>query len=186
MDNFVLAVIGVAIAVQILLFAFYATRVKKVGPNEAIIISGRGDPNAAQDDVNFRVVIGGRSFIWPILERVDYLSLEIIPLEFAVATVDEAGKSVELITAVQIRIDHDWESIVKAVIQLLSKSQAEIAQIVQLRVEKQVHKLSATMSADQIAASPLLFAEKLQDFAADSLAKMGVVIDSCMVRQVKV
>ena len=60
--GFIFVIFGVAFV--------YASRVKKVGPNEVLIVSGRGE--------TARVVVGGRVFVWPILERVDDLSLEIM------------------------------------------------------------------------------------------------------------
>ncbi|MCA9979166.1 MAG: hypothetical protein KC413_25565, partial [Anaerolineales bacterium] len=64
------------VAVVFILFALlivYASRIKKVGPNEVLIISGRGE--------SARIVTGGRSFVWPVLERVDHLFLEIMTIE---------------------------------------------------------------------------------------------------------
>ena len=39
----------------------YASRVKKVGPNEVLVISGRGERGTAATDIqhNFRIVTGG-------------------------------------------------------------------------------------------------------------------------------
>ena len=71
-------VIAVAIVAFVVVAAFlvYASRVKKVGPNEVLVISGRGK------GVNgFRIITGGRAFVWPVLERVDMLSLELMTIE---------------------------------------------------------------------------------------------------------
>ncbi|NIV35997.1 MAG: flotillin family protein, partial [Anaerolineae bacterium] len=57
---------------------FYASRYKKVGPNQVLVISGRrremvNPVTGNQERVGFRVVKGGGSFIIPVLERVDIL-----------------------------------------------------------------------------------------------------------------
>ncbi|RMD48268.1 MAG: flotillin family protein, partial [Candidatus Thermofonsia bacterium] len=85
MDLNVLTAIGIFLVVFIvfaLAFA-WASRVKKVGPNEVLVISGRGEgrKDIGSIDSKFRIVTGGRSFIWPVLERVDYLSLEIMTID---------------------------------------------------------------------------------------------------------
>ena len=92
---------GVAIGIILLVVIFlalaiaYSSRVKKVGPNEVLVISGRGewrqDPEAGHMKSNFRIVTGGRSFIWPVLERVDYLSLEIITIDVTTPDVPLSG-----------------------------------------------------------------------------------------------
>ena len=61
----------------------YASRIKKVGPNEVLVVSGRQQKQGQ----GYRIVTGGRSFIWPILERVDYLSLELMTIDVAVREV---------------------------------------------------------------------------------------------------
>jgi len=69
----VLVVFTVAAALVV-----YASRVKKVGPNQVLIISGRGEGRRHELETassNFRIVTGGRTFVWPVLERVDDLSL---------------------------------------------------------------------------------------------------------------
>ncbi|MGD9147297.1 MAG: flotillin family protein, partial [Anaerolineae bacterium] len=73
---------------------FYASRYKKVGPNQVLVISGRRrestitNPVTGQKEVvGFRVVKGGGSFIIPVLERVDILSMEILTIEVEVRSV---------------------------------------------------------------------------------------------------
>src|SRR5690606_26250406 len=77
-----------AIVILLLLFilfalvAVYASRVRKVGPNEVLVISGRRRRNPETGEIEpYRIVKGGRAFIWPVLERVDLLSLEIMTIE---------------------------------------------------------------------------------------------------------
>ncbi|RMG89831.1 MAG: flotillin family protein, partial [Chloroflexi bacterium] len=68
----------------------YASRVKKVGPNQVLIISGRGN--------RFKIVTGGRAFIMPIIERVDDLSLEIM-------TIDITTPDVPTVQGVPVTVD---------------------------------------------------------------------------------
>ena len=88
-------VVFVIVAVFFLLFSFvvvYANRVKKVGPNEVLVVSGRkhkvsvGVDEAGKkqhETRGYRIVTGGRAFIIPIIERVDYLSLELMTIDVA-------------------------------------------------------------------------------------------------------
>ena len=79
-----LAIVGIPL-VLVMLFIVYASRYKKVGPNEVLIISGRGaeaiDAATGQKARrSFRIVKGGGTFIWPVIERVDNLSLELMTM----------------------------------------------------------------------------------------------------------
>ena len=82
--------IGAAVTVGILLVVFvslavWASRYTKVGPNEVLIISGRRyrvtDPSGQVIDRGFRVVKGGGTFVMPVVEKVDILSLELLTID---------------------------------------------------------------------------------------------------------
>src|SRR5580693_5354710 len=79
-----------AIALLGLAFIFFAALIiygsmyQKAGPNEVLIISGRGHTHLeAGDDakLGFRLVQGGGTIVWPIIEKVDRMSLEMITLD---------------------------------------------------------------------------------------------------------
>ena len=87
----VIAIFGIFF-VLIALAIVYASRYKKVGPNEVLIISGRTttvtDPTSGgRVKRSFRIVRGGSAFIWPVLERVDAISLELMTIEVVTTSV---------------------------------------------------------------------------------------------------
>ena len=57
----------VAVVLMISNMLFLATRYKKAGPNEALIISGRG---------RTQYIVGGAGFVWPYVQTMQRLSLE--------------------------------------------------------------------------------------------------------------
>src|ERR1700712_1686097 len=72
MDSSLIGVIAilVMVAVVIALFIFISGRIRRVAPNEALVVVGRGAGRDARlEDHSQRVVIGGRVFIWPILQQ---------------------------------------------------------------------------------------------------------------------
>src|SRR5436309_507820 len=80
-----------AIVVVVLLFGFFvfaaifAGRYTKVGPNQVLILSGRKHKFVEADGNvqtrGFRVVKGGGTFVLPVLEKVDVLSLELLTID---------------------------------------------------------------------------------------------------------
>jgi flotillin len=65
--------------------SIWASRYTKVGPNQVLVISGRRhrivDPDGTTREVGFRIVKGGGVFVWPVYEKVDILSLELLTID---------------------------------------------------------------------------------------------------------
>src|SRR5215813_8588565 len=82
-----LVVVGIIafLFVLFMFFAIYASRYTKVGPNQVLVISGRKhrmiDPDGTARDIGFRIVKGGGVFVWPVYEKVDILSLELLTID---------------------------------------------------------------------------------------------------------
>ena len=79
-----LAVVGIVIVV-IIFGAVWASRYTKVGPNEVLVVSGRQyrvtDPDGTERHRGFRIVKGGGTFVLPVIEKVDILSLELLTID---------------------------------------------------------------------------------------------------------
>ena len=80
--------IAAVVAVVFVIFIFlciWANRYMKVGPNQVLVISGRKHrmiyPDGTARDVGFRIVKGGGVFVWPVYEKVDILSLELLTID---------------------------------------------------------------------------------------------------------
>src|SRR5438309_7376597 len=69
----------IAVGSAVLLIAviwMFLTRYRKVGPNEALIVSGaRGEKGRG-----FRIVRGGGTFVFPFIESAQTISLEVMTL----------------------------------------------------------------------------------------------------------
>ena len=80
----ILVLAGAVLALIVLLGFLFAHQYRKVGPNEALIISGRKRtvtlPDGTAKKVGFRVRIGGGTFVRPFTEKVDLLPMDIIPI----------------------------------------------------------------------------------------------------------
>src|SRR5262249_21591151 len=75
---FVLAIVFIVGLVMVV------KRYTKVGPNEVLVISGRRhryiDPDNVERVRGFRIVKGGGTFVVPVVEKVDILSLELLTI----------------------------------------------------------------------------------------------------------
>lgn len=169
------------------LVAVWASRVRKVGPNEVLVISGRKRRNPQTGEIEpYRIVKGGRAFIWPILERVDSLSLEIMTIEVTTDDVyTKQGVPVTLEGVAQIKIASDDVSIRTAAERFLSKSIDEIRTVAHETLAGHLRAIIGTLTVEEIYRERDKFAQSVQDVSASDLANMGLGIDSFVIKDVR-
>jgi flotillin len=120
------AVVSILIYLFIILtlVSVYAARVKRIPPNVALIVTGRMsvDPETGETRHN-RIITSGRVFIWPIVERVDAISLASMNVSFGV-TSNSNMQQVE--GNAVVKVGNDEESVRKVAERFLGKSDDEI------------------------------------------------------------
>ncbi len=166
----------------------YASRVKKVGPNEVLVISGRGEGRRELETVEsrFRIVTGGRSFVWPILERVDDLSLEIMTIHITTPDVPSVqGVNVTVDGVAQVKIGSDENSIRTAAIQFLSKSREQIEHVAHETLAGHLRAMVGTLTVEQLYRDREAFAQKVQEVSGEDMASMGLEIVSFVIKDIK-
>ena len=183
----------VAVAVVAIIFisvAVWASRYTKVGPNEVLVISGRRyqvtDPNGQLLDRGFRIVKGGGTFVWPVIEKVDILSLELLTIDVNTPEVyTSKGVPVRVDGVAQIKIKGDDISIGTAAEQFLSKGTPEIQNIAMQTLEGHLRAILGTLSVEEIYQNRDMFAVKVQEVAAGDMANMGLSIVSFTIRDIR-
>ena len=187
MDWLVPLAIGTVVFILFALIYVYSSRVRKVGPNEVLVISGRGEGrrDLAVAQSNFRIVTGGRSFVWPILERVDKLSLEIMTIDITTPDVPTVqGVPVTVDGVAQVKIGSDENSIRTASIQFLSKSQNEIQHVAHETLAGHLRAILGTLTVEQLYRDREAFAQKVQEVSGDDMASMGLEIVSFVIKDI--
>jgi flotillin len=169
------------------LIAVWASRVRKIGPNEVLVISGRKQRNRETGEVEpYRIVKGGRAFIWPILERVDVLSLELMTIEITTDDVYTVqGVAITLEGVAQIKVASDDVSIRTAAERFLSKTRAEIINVAHETLAGHLRAIIGTLTVEQIYRERDIFAQSVQDVSAGDLANMGLGIDTFVIKDVR-
>ena len=190
------AILGVGFLVFAVLGAFFlvvaiaASRYKKVGPNEVLVISGRThrylDPVSGDSlSRNYRIVKGGGTVVLPVIERMDDLSLEIMTIDVATPKVyTSKGVALTVDGVAQVKVRGDDVSIATAAEQFLSKSTDEIKNVALQTLEGHQRAILGTLSVTQIYKDRDAFAQKVLEVAADDLAKMGLQIVSFTIRDI--
>jgi flotillin len=178
------AVVGVVSAVMIAL-ALLSKNYIKVAPNAVAVLSGRKRTLSDGRAVGYRLVKGGAAFRIPVLERVDYLSLNVmtIPLETKRAyTLQGVPVSVKAVANVKIRGDE--ASMQAAAERFLGMTQPEIQQVVFQSLEGHLRSILGMLSVEAINNDRQSFAQKLTSEAAIDLEKMGLGVDVLTIQEI--
>lgn len=181
--------LGVAVVV-ILIVVIWASRYTKVGPNEVLVISGRKkkslDINGRPVMRGFRMVKGGGTFVWPVVEKVDILSLELLTIDVKTPEVyTQLGVPVLVDGVAQIKVKGDDVSIAVASEQYLSKGKADVTRIALQTLEGHLRAILGTMTVEDIYQNRDSFASKVQEVAAGDMASMGLNIVSFTIRDIR-
>jgi len=183
--------VGSLVVVAFIIIIIWASRFAKVPPNAVMVITGgRGQvirrSDGSRDRLGFRIIKGGGTFVWPVIERVDTLSLELMTIDIKTPEVYTVlGVPVMVDGVAQIKIKSDNVSIATAVEQFLSKGSNEIARIAQQTLEGHLRAIMGAMSVEDIYKNRDAFAQRVQDIAATDLANMGLAIISFTIRDVR-
>jgi len=166
------------------------SRIHKAGPNEVLVISGRKRWIKRQDGtkflVGFRMLKGGRTFVWPFIERVDRLSLEIFTLDVRTPEVyTSLGVPIIVDGIAQVKIKGDDISIATAAEQFLSMSVEQIRHIALQTVEGHLRAIMGTLTVEESYSNRDMFASKVQEVASSDLANMGLMIVSFTIRDIR-
>src|SRR3989440_8165867 len=185
-----LATVGL-IVVIVVSVACCARRYIKVGPNEVLVVSGRKhrytDPDGTVQTRGFRLRKGGGTFVIPVIEKVDRLSLELLTIDVQQEqdVYTSKGVPVRVDGVAQIKVKGDDISIATAAEQFLSKQTDEIKNIAMQTLEGHLRAILGTMTVEDIYQNRDAFASKVQEVAAGDMANMGLGIVSFTIRDIK-
>src|SRR5213593_775666 len=183
----VIVVLGVG---AFLLIWMVLSRYTKVGPNQVLVVSGRKHRMADADGTvqyrGFRVVKGGGTFVIPVIEKVDVLSLELLTIDVNTPEVyTSKGVPVRVDGVAQIKVKGDDISISTASEQFLSKGVDDIKNIAMQTLEGHLRAILGTMTVEDIYQNRDAFASKVHEVAAGDMANMGLGIVSFTIRDIK-
>jgi flotillin len=140
-EVWVLLAMVAGLLTMLVIFALtYASRYVKVGPNEALVVSGRRrlvvDPKGQARAVGFRIVKGGGTFVWPVIEQAEVLNLEVVPVDVGLSNVYSSdGVPVRVSLRAEAKVRGDEAGLTRAAEHVLSRTKTEIAQIVRDAIE---------------------------------------------------
>lgn len=180
----------VILALVVAVFLLWAFNYRKVGPNEALIISGGRrrtvvEPDGTKRTIGYRVQIGGGTFVTPLLERAEVLPLDILTL--SLKTADALTAQGVLVTADaqgQVRVADDEHSIRLAAQQFLSTGADGIKSVASQVLEGHFRAMLGTMSVEEIYQQREQFANGVKQATAEDFSRMGLSLVSFALKDI--
>jgi flotillin len=157
-----------------------------VPPNMASVITGRSRALASGETVGYRSVIGGRTLRVPIIETVQYISLESIPIEISVTNAFSKGNiplNIEAIANVKIASE-PMTVFNNAVERILGKTEDEIRDLAKDTLMGNLRGVLATLTPEAVNEDRLGFAAALAEDAGEDLAALGFHLDVLKIQNV--
>ncbi|ASP23802.1 flotillin family protein [Bacillus velezensis] len=186
----IIIVIGIVFFLLIALIAVFITKYRTAGPDEALIVTGSylGNKNVHIDEGGNRlkIVRGGGTFVLPVFQQAEPLSLLSSKLDVSTPEVyTEQGVPVMADGTAIIKIGGSISEIATAAEQFLGKSKEDREQEAREVLEGHLRSILGSMTVEEIYKNREKFSQEVQRVASQDLAKMGLVIVSFTIKDVR-
>jgi flotillin len=183
-------VIGFVVFLIIALIAVFITKYKTAGPDEALIVTGSflGSRNVHTDESNnkIKIIRGGGTFIFPVFQQSRPLSLLSSKLEVTTPEVyTEQGVPVMADGTAIIKIGGSISEIATAAEQFLGKTKEDRENEAKEVLEGHLRSILGSMTVEEIYKNRDKFSQEVQRVASQDLAKMGLIIVSFTIKDVR-
>ncbi|XP_045108964.1 flotillin-1-like isoform X5 [Portunus trituberculatus] len=150
------------------------------GPNEALVISGccyQGKP---------LTVVGGRAFVWPCIQRLQRISLNVMTLNVESPRVyTSQGVPISVTGIAQVKVQGQYEEMLLAACeQFLGKTEHEVQQVALETLEGHQRAIMGSMSVEEIYKDRKKFNQHVFEVASSDLINMGITVLSYTLKDI--
>jgi len=185
-----LIILGVLIVLLVLIFFAISKQYRKVGPNEALIISGGRvrkvtDPDGTVRKIGYRINIGGGTFVKPLIERAEVLPLNVHTIEIKTPEVlTSQGVHIVAEAIAQVKINSQEYAIRRAAEQFLGKGAEGVIDVAHGVIEGSMRAVLGSMTVEEIYRNREDFSQKVIEASEDDFDRMGLQILSFAMRDI--
>ncbi len=179
--------IGAVALIAIILAAVAAIKslIVIVPPNRVAVISGRNRALTDGRTVGYRVIKGGRTLRVPLLEKVDYMDLNTIPIEVSVTNAYSKGAiPLDVQGVANIKVSSREGVLENSVERFLGRESSYIQQIAKENLEANLRGVLSTLTPEEVNEDRLKFAQTLIDEADDDIKTLGLELDVLKIQNV--
>ncbi|NWO13221.1 flotillin family protein [Virgibacillus sp.] len=183
-------IIGIVLFLLVALIGIFVSKYRTAGPDEALIVTGSylGGKNVHIDESGnkIKIIRGGGSFVLPVFQQAEPLSLLSSKLEVTTPEVyTEQGVPVMADGTAIIKIGGSISEIATAAEQFLGKTKEDREVEAKEVLEGHLRSILGSMTVEEIYKNRDKFSQEVQRVASQDLAKMGLIIVSFTIKDVK-
>jgi flotillin len=188
--NIIWIIIGIAALIILALIGVFITKYRTAGPDEALIVTGsflgNGNVHVDESGNKIKIIRGGGTFILPVFQQAKPLSLLSSKLEVTTPEVyTEQGVPVMADGVAIIKIGGSISEIATAAEQYLGKPKEDRESEAREVLEGHLRSILGSMTVEEIYKNRDKFSQEVQRVASQDLAKMGLVIVSFTIKDVR-
>ena len=176
-------VIGLGILFVVVAFLLLVAKFTVVGnPSELLVISGRSSGN----NMGYRTLIGGRTVVVPIIEKVALISLRNMQVALEVKAQSGGGKMIPISVngVANVKVSSDPEVRGSAIERFLGQPQQEMERVARETLEGGLRAVIGKMTPEEIVEDRDKFVATVMNEVNDDFRKLGMVIDSVNIQNV--
>jgi flotillin len=188
-----LLVFGTVIIVALLVF-YVASRYRVANANEALIVAGsrgakvrdeKGKTIVQAGDKGVKVVVGGGTFVMPLIHRVGRLKLTVRQIDVRLAdAVTSQGIKVAVQGVATFKIGRDVESLRNAAERFLDARDEHVDSIVKNVLEGSLRSIVGRLTIEELIMDRQKLQQEVQDAAKGDLASTGLQIDAFTIQSI--
>lgn len=153
----------------------------RVSPNQVAVVFGR-----RHGDKGYRIITGGGFFLWPVLEEVKFLSLNVMSIEVGVTNApDRNGVLLSVKGVANIKIRSQAEQLPAAIERFLGKSEEEIKRIAKDNLEGNLRALTGTLTVEELIRDRTMFQAQVLGQVGSDMGKLGLDIDLLNIQDIR-
>ncbi len=176
-------IIGVFLLFLLIAFAVLVAKIMVVGnPSELLVISGKRTSMTQ----GYRTLIGGRTLVIPIIEKVSGLSLRNMQVGLEVKAQSGGGTMIPVtVTGVaNVKVSSDPEVRGNAIERFLGQPPTEMQRVARETLEGGLRAVIGKMTPEEIVEDRDKFVATVMNEVTDDFRKLGMVIDSVNIQNV--
>ncbi len=169
---------GMTVVGLFLVMGIIARMYRKAGPHEALIVYGFRKT---------RIINGGGTIVFPMVEICRDLSLELMSFDVAPqqSLYSNQGVALTVEAVAQLKVKSDPVSIRTAAEQFLTKRPEQREGLIRLVMEGHLRGIIGQLTVEQIVKEPEMVGGRMRSTCADDMSKMGLEVVSFTLKEVR-
>ncbi len=177
-------IIGAVLLALVVAFCILVAKIMLVGnPSEMLIISGKRQ----KDGLGYRTLIGGRTLVIPIIEKVSRLSLRNMQVQLDVSAQAGGGTMVPVTVSgvANVKVSSDPGERANAIERFLDQPAIELQRVSRETLEGGLRAVIGKMTPEEIVEDRDKFVSTVMHEVSDDFRKLGLLIDSVNIQNVQ-